>query len=104
MTLKDVFATNLKRFRKLNNLTQEALAEKLGVAPRHISFIETSKSFPSPELIDKICKTLNISYADLFVENELSSREDLLNSLNSIALNLSNSQLKTLCTIGKNLI
>ena len=55
---KQKFAENLKRIRKSRKLTQEQLAEIVGVDFRYISFIENARSFPSCELIEKLSEAL----------------------------------------------
>ncbi len=52
------FADNLMELRKLNNLSQEDIAEKIGVSRQTLSKYETGESLPDIER----CKTL----ADLF--------------------------------------
>lgn len=84
MSLKEAFAERLRYLRKNRGFTQEELAELVGVAPRHISFIETARSFPSCELTERLCKTLNISYSALFdFENEI-SREELIKRISEL--------------------
>lgn len=78
MSLKKSFAQNLKQLRKRKGLTQEELAELVEVAPRHISFIETARSFPSCDLLERISNVLNIEYAELFNFEEEISRTDLI--------------------------
>lgn len=46
-------------------LTQEELAEAVGVTPASISYYENGKKRPSFEKIKKICHTLNIDMAEL---------------------------------------
>lgn len=48
------------------NLTQGQLAEKLGVSQKHLSILETGTQFASASLIERLCKELNVSPADLF--------------------------------------
>ncbi len=45
------FANNIKAIRKENNLSQEQLAEKLGVSRQSVSKWESSQSYPE---MDKI--------------------------------------------------
>ena len=47
--------------RKSLKLTQEELAEKVGVSTQMISNLETGKKAIRPENLVKICKALNIS-------------------------------------------
>ncbi len=84
MNLKEAFAKRLKEIRKKRGFTQEELAEAVEVAPRHISFIETAKSFPSADLIERLCKTLNINYSELFKSDNEFSREELIENIVAI--------------------
>ena len=56
----------LKDLRKLRNLTQEKLAEKVGINLRQLARIEAGESFVTSETLYNICKTLNISPSELF--------------------------------------
>lgn len=78
MSLKKSFAQKLKIIRKRQGLTQEELAELVEVAPRHISFLETARSFPSCDLIERLCKVLKISYSELFEFDEEIPKAELI--------------------------
>ena len=82
MSLKTEFAQRLKNLRKLRNMTQEQLAETVNVDSRHISYIETANSFPSCELIERLCKALDVSYSELFSFESSCSREELILGIN----------------------
>jgi transcriptional regulator with XRE-family HTH domain len=58
----------LRAWRVKDRLSQMALALDAGVSPRHLSFIETGRSRPSPEVLLSIAERLNIP---LRVRNEL---------------------------------
>jgi len=58
----------LKIARVENNLSQEQLAEKVGVARQTISLIESGEYNPSLNLCIKICKQLNKTLNELFWE------------------------------------
>ena len=47
-----LLSNNIKRLRKENQLTQEQLAERCGISTRHLSDIERSDAFPSPDVIE----------------------------------------------------
>ena len=51
--------------RKLNNLTQSALAEKLGVSDRAVSKWENGKCLPDASIMLDLCKILKITVNDL---------------------------------------
>ena len=75
-------------------LTQEGLAELVNVAPRHISFIETAKSFPSCELLERLSKVLNTSFSEFFDCNNEISREEILEQIYNITSRLDDKKLK----------
>ncbi len=70
MKIKVLFGNNLQSYRKLRNLSQEELAEKLGISVKHLSTLETGKAFASAELIENISITLNVSISALFYSPE----------------------------------
>ena len=51
--------------RRSLNLTQEQLAEKLGVSNKTISKWENGKSMPDYSIIQKLCETLNVTLSEL---------------------------------------
>ena len=102
--LKEQFAKNLKSIRKSRKLTQEQLAELVDVDFRYISFLENARSFPSCDLLEKISKALNISYADLFIFEEDLSRENVKKQLMEIIQLLDDKNLYILFKIAKDLI
>ena len=55
----------ISRKRKENNLTQEQLAEKLGVSNKTISKWENGKCMPDYSIVEKLCEELGITIAEL---------------------------------------
>lgn len=76
MCLKEKLGKNIQKYRKLRNITQEKLAELIGVEINSISAIERGRSFPSPENLTKIIDALNVPLADLCTFNQEYSCED----------------------------
>jgi transcriptional regulator with XRE-family HTH domain len=103
MNLKESFAENLKRIRKQRGLTQEELAELVNVAPRHISFIETAKSFPSSDLLERLSNALNTNYADFFTYEKEISREETIKYISEIIKKFDNKKLKYIYKMVKEL-
>ena len=52
--------------RKENNLTQEQLAEKLGVSNKTVSKWECGKALPEYYLVEELCLLLGISLTEMF--------------------------------------
>ena len=67
---------NLQKLRKAMNLTQEALAEKVGVARQTIAKWETEESRPDLEMSGRLASVLDVSLDDLVnaPEDELDNR------------------------------
>jgi len=69
--IRDILAENLKKNRRLRGLTQEQLAEKANVSSHYVAMVETRKTFPKPEMLERFAKTLGIEPYQLFaVEND----------------------------------
>ena len=62
-------ADNLKRIRKDNNLSQEQLAEKLGVSRQSVSKWESGQSYPEMDKVLQICSLFNLNINELINEN-----------------------------------
>jgi len=69
--IRDVLAENLRKNRHLRGLTQEQLAEKADVSSHYVAMVETCKTFPKPEMLERFAQTLGIEPYQLFaVEND----------------------------------
>lgn len=76
----------IARCRKEKNLTQEQLADKLGITYKAVSKWECGKGLPDVSLYETICKELDISLNELFAgeyikENQViqKSEENIMN-------------------------
>lgn len=68
MGIRHTFIQNMKYYRKKEKLTQEKLAETIGMSTSYIGDMEARERFPSAETIDKIAKALKIAPSTLFSE------------------------------------
>lgn len=64
--IKKGVGEQLKLLRSIKNLTQEALAERIGINLRQLARIEAGESFISSDTLLKICVALEISPKSLF--------------------------------------
>ena len=64
--MKINLAENLKKIRKENNLSQEQLAEKLGVSRQSVSKWEAGQAYPEMDKVLQICKLFNLNMDELF--------------------------------------
>jgi transcriptional regulator with XRE-family HTH domain len=85
MHIKAIFGSNLKFYRKQRKLSQEQLAEELGITSKHLSTIETGTTFVSAELLEKLTEKLNVSASALFYSVEEKSIDNsFLNKVDQI--------------------
>ena len=63
--------SNIRAFRLKNELTQEQLAEKLGVTFQAVSKWETNANTPDIALLPEIAKTLGVMIDDLFSDGNM---------------------------------
>lgn len=59
------FARYLQKVRQSKNITQEALAEKIGASQTWIAYIETGRNKPNLKMLEKIAKALGVKVKDL---------------------------------------
>lgn len=70
----NIFANNVRFYRKKMHMTQETLAEKADVSISYIKQIESGKEYKNISLsvMQKLAKSLNINVKALFTtENEI---------------------------------
>ena len=65
------FSENLKAVRKANKMTQQQLADELGLGRPAIAKYETSDTLPKPRNIMKICKIFNLTFDELFSDENI---------------------------------
>ena len=64
--IRDVFASNLKKFRQARGWSQAFLAEKADASPNYIGMLENKIKFPSSGMIQKVAFALGIDPTELF--------------------------------------
>lgn len=64
--LLDGFGKQVASFRKRRELTQQQLAEAVGMSVVAIAYIETGKRWVRPGTLSKIAKELKVNVSDLF--------------------------------------
>lgn len=95
-------ADNIRFYRKQKGMTQEDLAERAGTATNYIGTIEIGKKFPSPNMIEKIAKALEIDELALFSESICNLTESDIKTIEkSLLENITKTVKNTFKTIGK---
>ncbi|MBR6080995.1 MAG: helix-turn-helix transcriptional regulator [Treponema sp.] len=64
--VQECLALNIKKYRRMLNITQEQLAERAKSSTTYIGTIEIGQKFPSPQMIERIADALNVDSLKLF--------------------------------------
>ena len=84
MSIKQQIGNSIKELRLQQNLKQSELAEKVGIATKHHSCIETGRNFPSAELFEKYALAFCLNISELFSFGPSTpkiQRKDLINNI-----------------------
>ena len=99
-----LFGKRLKEIRKEKNITQEDLAEIIGLEPKQICRIENGTCFTTFEKLQKIAHILNVEIHDLFIFSHKQPKDALIKEMNEIFLNASDSKIELIYKIIKSII
>jgi transcriptional regulator with XRE-family HTH domain len=64
--LRKRFGRNVARLRSRRNLTQEQLAENVGVSPRYLQSVEAGEYYPSLPTLARLRAALRCDWNELF--------------------------------------
>lgn len=81
------FSEKLPKLRKDNNLSQEQLADKLGVSRQAVSKWESGNSYPDMEKMLQMCKILNCHLEDIMDDGSIGQENKKESSKNKIDFN-----------------
>lgn len=81
-SVKKLFGARVKEIREKCGLNQEQLAELVNMESRHISRIETGKSFTTLENISKIALALNVDINTFFDFSHKKEKQSLIEEIN----------------------
>lgn len=80
-TLKKELGSRIQSMRKRLDLSQEKLAELIGVSTNTISKIETGNRFPSCRTFENIARVLEINLSELFDFANINNQSDIVKSI-----------------------
>lgn len=64
--LPKTLGKKIQKLRRNTDLTQEDLADKIGISRAYMGFIEQGRYSASLEVLEKIAKVLRVKMSDLF--------------------------------------
>lgn len=105
-TTKQVLAENLQKQLNIAGISQTDLANAIGVHPSSVSVWLKGEAAPRASTVDKICKYLHISRADLILDSDIGSMDmarsksiPLYNSIYSDANYLADSNIERMFVV-----
>ena len=65
--IKEIFSKKLREKRRNYGLTQEKLAEKVGISTHYLAMLETGRNFPTSDTLERLATALEIHVYELFI-------------------------------------
>lgn len=96
-----IIGQRIRKFRKINALSQETLAEKVGISTTHMSHIETGNTKLSLAVLVNLSLALGVSTDDLLFEQSSVSKNSLMNKTVEILENCNTQELAIIMDIIK---
>lgn len=81
-TIKKLLGKRIRELRKARGITQEELAEKLGIGTPNISYIENGKFAPSIENFEKLVAIFEVEPYELYKFPSKETPDDMKRKLN----------------------
>lgn len=104
MDERKLLGKRIQEIRKSRNLTQEKLAEMVGLEPNSISVIESGRNFPTLLNLTKISRAMKVELSDLFIYDYLDSRKNLMQIIDNKISSMDDRQLRHLFRYINNVI
>ncbi len=102
MKKKDIHAIIAKRIREERrkaNLTQEELADKIGMDYKYLSVIERNAGKTSLDTFVKIADALKLPYYELLRDDDNTDKSEFLKQIKNLISDLSSAQINQILTI-----
>lgn len=84
----------IKELRTAKNIKQCELADMLNMERSNLTRIENGKQRPTDENLEKIANILNVEIKELFDYNHIQTKQELINSIQSMLNNLEEKELQ----------
>ncbi len=91
----------IRKIRKARGLSQEVLAEQVGISTTHMSHIETGNTKLSLAVLVSLADVLEVSTDDLLYDQNHLDRSDTIDAILSVLNSCSTQQIKILKDILK---
>lgn len=101
--LKKRLGKRIQELRLKNGLKQATLAEKVNLAHKSQSCIETGKNYPSAEVVERYANALNVDVAEILDIEHIKSSQELIKEINILLKNANEKEIVTAYRVLKSL-
>ncbi len=101
MEIKQLIGNRIKHLRKSRGMSQEDLAEKMGINPKYLSSIERGKENPTLDTFIKLTSTLDIDISEPFNCTQEQSPKELKMIVSDLIKGNDKEKLKLLAKIAR---
>ena len=101
---KKLIGERISALRRIKNLTQNELAEKVGLDSRHISRLETGKYYPSLDTLETMAFVLGVELREFFSFPSVETERQLRDALVDIANTAPDTVLREVVPFARNLL
>lgn len=101
---KKIFGNRVRYYRNLSGLTQEQLAEKVGISTHTVSYIERGKNLISMTKLPVLCTALEVELYKLFIDTDFDVEVGKLEEINRLLKSATNKQLSIFAELLKNIL
>lgn len=101
--LKKRLGKRIQELRVKNGLKQTTLAERVNLAHKSQSCIETGKNYPSAEVVEKYANVLNVDVAEILDIEHIKPTSELIAEMNILLNNADEKDIVTAYRILKSL-
>ena len=101
---KRLLGKRIRFLRRSKDLSQEELAEKVGISYKYLGEVERGKANLTIDIIEKLSGGLNIEISDLFDYQHEVSRGELKQRIESLVHGASDGDLQTIFRVLKSIL
>ena len=101
--LKKRLGKRIQELRLKNNLKQAELDEKVNLASKSQSCIETGKNYPSADVVEKYANALNVDVAEILDIEHIKPSKELIEEMNTLLNNADEKDVVTAYRVLKSL-
>lgn len=101
---KIMLGKRIRTLRRINDLSQEELAEKANVSGKYVGEIERGRANITIDILGKISTGLDVEISELFDFQHEISRKEIMPKINSLLQSADDQSLQTIYRIIKSIL